>query len=180
MVTIRTKKIAIATTPTPPYPITEVVSIVCGLGVHRQRNWRWRLRAEVHCPSCFTSTLYSIVRHQLLNRMSQQMYDIIPGSGGNTFHQAVTTGMNEECIKISGSLQTRYQSVDHYLQLIANPSTYATHTEILAVNQLYNIQIQMRFAVEPYPTPPGANTRDVLYTNEHYSTLQFNNISSSS
>ena len=32
MVTIRTKKIATATTSTPPYPITKVVSIVCGLG----------------------------------------------------------------------------------------------------------------------------------------------------
>ena len=31
MVTIRTKKIAIATTPTRPYPITEVVPIACGL-----------------------------------------------------------------------------------------------------------------------------------------------------
>ena len=69
-----------------------------------------------------------IVRHQLINRMSQHMHDIIPGSGGNTFNQAITTGTNEEYIKISGSPQSHYHSLDHYLQLMVNPSTCATHT----------------------------------------------------
>ena len=41
---------------------------------------------------------------------------------------------------------------------MANPSTYATHAEIVAANQLYNIQIRITFAGEPYPTRPGANT----------------------
>ena len=63
---------------------------------------------------------------------------------------------------------------------MTNPSAYATHTEIEAANQLYNIQIPITFAGEHYPTPPGANTCYVLYSNEHYSTLQFNNPSSSS
>ena len=115
-----------------------------------------------------------------LNHMSQHIHAIIPGSGGNTVHQAITTGINEEYIKISGSPQTYFHRVDHYLQLMATPSTYATHTEILAANQLYNIQIRITLAGEPYPTPPGANTCDALYSNEQYSNLQFNNPSSSS
>ena len=36
----------------------------------------------------------------------------------------------------------QYQSVENYLQLMANPATYATHTEIAAANQLYNIQVR--------------------------------------
>ena len=120
-----------------------------------------------------------IVRYPLLNHMSQHMHAIIPVSGGNTVHQAIATGINEEYMKISGSPQTHYHSVDHYRQLMADPSTYATHTEIVAANQLYNIQIPITFAGEPYPTVPGANTCGVLYSNEHYSTLQFNSPSSS-
>ena len=84
------------------------------------------------CRAChaFNNPLFHfIVRHQL-NHMSQHMHDIVPSSGGNAFHQATTTGINEEHIKISGSPQTHYHSVDHYLQLMTNPSTYATHTEL--------------------------------------------------
>ena len=47
-----------------------------------------------------------IVRHQRLNHMSQHMYDNTPGSGRNTFHQTITTGVNEEYITISGSPET--------------------------------------------------------------------------
>ena len=64
-----------------------------------------------------------IVRQQVLNPTSQHMHDIIPGSGRNAFHQAITTGINEEYIKISGSPQTHYYSVDHYVQLMTNTCT---------------------------------------------------------
>ena len=66
--------------------------------------------------------------------MSQHMHDVMPGSGGNTFHQDITTGINQEYIKICGSPQIQHHSVDHYLQLTANSSTYATHTEVVAAN----------------------------------------------
>ena len=39
-----------------------------------------------------------------------------------------------------GSPQTQYQIVEHYLQLMENLTTYATHTEVVAVNQLINVQ----------------------------------------
>ena len=32
------------------------------------------------------------------------------------------------------------QSVEHYLQLMENPTTYATHTEIVAANKLIIVQ----------------------------------------
>ena len=35
---------------------------------------------------------------------------------------------------------------------------------------LYNIQVRLTFAGQPYPLPPSANTCDLLYSNEPYST----------
>ena len=95
MVTIRTKKIATATTPTPHYPITNVVSIVRGLGPSSTKLGM--ALAKVHCLSCFQQ--FSIPFHSATPNCSQShvsTHDIIPGSGGNTFHQAITTGLNEE------------------------------------------------------------------------------------
>ena len=103
MVTIRTKKIAIAPTPTPPI-VNEKWSQMFAVLAHRQRNWRWRLLLKCIARHVFNNPLFHfIVRHQLLNHMSQHMHDVIPGSGGNTIHQAIITGVNEEYIKISGS-----------------------------------------------------------------------------
>ena len=39
-----------------------------------------------------------------------------------------------------GSPQTQYQSVEHYLQLMDNPTTYATHIGVVAGNQLIVVQ----------------------------------------
>ena len=72
-----------------------------------------------------------------------------------------------------GSSQAQYQSVEHCLQLIGNPTTYAIHTEIVAANQFIIVQRPRAtdiVAGQPYPLPPSANTCDVLYSNEHYST----------
>ena len=70
------------------------------------------------------------------------MHQVVAGSGGNTIHVAPrSTGIHEEYIKVLGSPQTQYQSVGHYyLQLMENPTTYATHTEIVAANQLIIVQ----------------------------------------
>ena len=54
-----------------------------------------------------------------------------------------------------------------------NPTTYATHTKIVAANELImldNIQVRLTFADQPYPLLPSANTCDVIYSNKHYST----------
>ena len=59
MVTIRTKKIALATTPTPPYPITEVVSFVCGLGPSSTKL-EMALACKGALPVMFSTTIYSI------------------------------------------------------------------------------------------------------------------------
>ena len=73
MVTIRTKKIATATTPTPHYPITNVVSIVRGLGPSSTKLGM--ALAKVHCLSCFQQ--FSIPFHSATpiahNHMSQHM-----------------------------------------------------------------------------------------------------------
>ena len=111
MVMIKTKKIAITTTPTPPYPTTEVVSVACVLD---PSSTELKMALACYIIQCIarhgSTTLFSIyftLRHQLLNHMSQRMRGILPGSGGNTFHQAITTGINEEYITISGSPQTQ-------------------------------------------------------------------------
>ena len=52
-----------------------------------------------------------------------------------------------------------------------SPTTYATHAEIVAANQLIIVQHpRATLAGQPYPLPPNANTCDVLCSNEHYST----------
>ena len=54
-----------------------------------------------------------------------------------------------------------------------NPTTYTTHTEITAANQLIIVQHPRATGIvagQPYPLPPSANIRDVLHSNEHYST----------
>ena len=72
-----------------------------------------------------------------------------------------------------GSPQTQHQSVEHHLQLMKNPTAYATHTEIVAANQSILVQHPRATDIvtgQPYPLPPSANTCGVLYSNEHYST----------
>ena len=53
------------------------------------------------------------------------MHEVVAGSGGNTIiiHLALlSTGINEEYVKVFGSPQTQYQSVEHYLQFMENPT----------------------------------------------------------
>ena len=66
------------------------------------------------------------------------MRQVVAGSDGNTVDLALrSTEINEEYINLSLRLKhNTKQSVEHWLQPMENPSTYATHTEIVAANQL--------------------------------------------
>ena len=72
------------------------------------------------------------------------MHQVVAGSGGNTIDLALlSTGINEEYTEVRFPSNTVVvpKSVEHYLQLLENPTTYATHTGIVVANQLlYNIQ----------------------------------------
>ena len=104
------------------------------------------------------------MRHELFHDISQHIHYVVPGSGGNTFHQTTTAGINDEYIKTCDSPQIRYRSVEHYCTSTHGKSrhTYATHIEIVPANQLFNIQIRLTFAGHPHPLPPGPNTCDLL------------------
>ena len=58
---------------------------------------------------------------------------------------------------------------------MSNLTKYATHTEIVPANQFCNGQVRLTFGGHPCPLPAGATTRDVLYRNEYYFTLQYDN-----
>ena len=124
---------------------------------------------------CNHPEFHSRVRHKQIHHMYYHVHDVVAGSGENTFHLALSAKINEEYLKMFGSPQTQYQSVEHYPERMANPATFATHIEIVIVNQLYNIHVRMMLAGNLYPIPPGANTFDVLYSNEHTSTLRYSN-----
>ena len=56
------------------------------------------------------------------------MHLLVAGSGGNTIDLALfSAGINEENIKVSVPLKySTKQRVEHYLQLMENPTSYAT------------------------------------------------------
>ena len=69
------------------------------------------------------------------------MHLVVAGSVGNTIDLALLSmeikrGVHEGF----GSPHTQYQSVEHSLQRMKNPTTYATHTEIVAANRLIIVQ----------------------------------------
>lgn len=109
--------------------------------------------------------LTPIVRYQLLIHMSQQVHDVVPGPGGNNFPPGHYHRDKRRVLsRFLAHLKTQYLSGDQYRQLMANLTTYATHPEVVADTQLYNIQsrITLLIAGDPYPIPPGANTSNVL------------------
>ena len=87
------------------------------------------------------------------------MHHVVAGSGGNTIDLAPhSTGIREEYIKVSVPLKhSTKHSVEHYLQLMENATTYATHTEIVAANQLIIVQ-------HPRATDIGWSTLSITTT----------------
>ena len=73
------------------------------------------------------------------------MHQVLAVSGGNTIDLALLS-----TVPLKHSTK---QSIEHYLQLMENPTTYVTYTEIVAANQLMNVQLQERLALagQPYP-----------------------------
>ena len=104
------------------------------------------------------------------------MHQVVAGSGWNTIDLALlSSGINEKYIKVSvplehSSIKALNTTSDSWKIL---PRTYATHTEIVAANELIIIVQHPRatgtVAGQPHPLP-SANTCDALYSNEHYST----------
>lgn len=120
------------------------------------------------------ANMHTIVRSQILQHISDHLHDPIPGSGGLTMHTAISAGINSEHLRTAGCPDQTYSSVQHYLQLMAHPYAYATYVESTAAEQLYNINIRVTHAGQPFPNPPSPNTCDVIYSHEHYCTLRYN------
>ena len=74
--------------------------------------------------------------------ISDHVHQVVAGSDGNTIDSSSTSyGDKRGVHQRFGSPQTQqYQSVEHSLQLMENTTTYATHTEIVAANQLVIVQ----------------------------------------
>ena len=70
------------------------------------------------------------------------MHQVVAGSGGNTIYRSSSTlyGDKRGGHQGFGFPQTQYLSVEHYLQLMGNSTMYASHTEIVAANQLLIVQ----------------------------------------
>ena len=102
--------------------------------------------------------------HTYLVYISDHMHQVEAGSGGNSIDLLIallSTGTNEEYIQPGfGFPQTQYQSVEHYLQLMENPTTYATHTEIVAANQFIIVQ-------HPRATDIGWSTLSITTKRKH-------------
>ena len=103
--------------------------------------------------------------HTYLVYISDHMHQVEAGSGGNTIDLLIallSTGIKEDYINQGfGSPQTQqYQSVEHYLQIMENPTTYATHTEIVAANQFIIVQ-------HPRATDIGWSTLSITTKRKH-------------
>lgn len=120
--------------------------------------------------------MHELIRADILNHISHNLHNPIPGSGGNIFYQLISAGIDQELIRILGSPPTTYSSVEQYLQFMSQPHTYATHIELMAATQLYGVEFRITLDGSPYPqAPPAANICDLLYhpNSEHYSTLRY-------
>ena len=106
--------------------------------------------------------MHEFIRADILNHISQNLHNPIPGSGGNnTFDQSISVGVGIETINnVAGSPSTTYSSVEHYLQIMSRPYAYATNIELIAASQLYGVEFRVTLDGSDYPQPPPC----LLYT----------------
>ena len=88
----------------------------------------------------------------------------------------IADGFGSEQIRIQGSPPRMYHSLHEYLDIMSPPTAYAGYIEIAAVQQIYNINIEVVVAenvLHPPPQPLAQNTLHVLFNQHslHYSTL---------
>ena len=102
------------------------------------------------------------------------MHQVVAGSGGNTIDLALLSArIHEEHTKVSVPLKhSTKQSVEHYLRLMENPTTYTTHTEIVAADQIIIVQHPRATDIDWLINPihyhqVQTHVCDVLYRNEH-------------
>ena len=77
--------------------------------------------------------MHEFIRADILNHISQNLHNPIPGSGGNTFDQSISVGVGIETINnVAGSPSTTYSSVERYLQIMSRPYAYDTNIELIA------------------------------------------------
>ena len=121
------------------------------------------------------SDSHFITRQQILQDIRDHLYDPIP-LFNMSFNDIISGGIQSESVATLGQPDTRYTTVGHYLSLMSNAFTYATHIEITAANHLFNININITFAGTIYrSTHPEPNSCNVLYgpITQHYNSLQY-------
>ena len=106
--------------------------------------------------------MHDFIRADILNHISQNLHDPIPGSGGNTFDQSISVGVGIETINVAGSPSTTYSSVEHYLQImcrltrmlqISNSSLLFNYTELsFALPLTAQTILRHRLTIVPYAT----------------------------
>ena len=83
----------------------------------------------------------AIIVHCCTQYLSDHMHQVVAGSGGNTIDLALlSTGTNEEYIKVSVPLKHSTQALNTTPPTHRKSTTYATHTEVVAANQLVIVQ----------------------------------------
>ena len=93
----------------------------------------------------------------ILNHISQNLHNPIPGSRGNTFDQSISVGVEIETINnVAGSPSTTYSSVEHYLQIMSHP--YAYTTNITRMLQISNSSLLLNYTELSFALPLTAQT----------------------
>ena len=102
--------------------------------------------------------MHEFIREDILNHISQNLHNPIPGLGGNTFDQSISLGVGIETINVAGSPSTTYSSVEHYLQIMSRPYAYATNIQLIAASQLYGVEFRVTLDGSDYSQPPPDNS----------------------
>ena len=113
--------------------------------------------------------MHNTVRNHLIQHISHNIHQQpIPNTGGQTFFESISAGVGQqtESIRTGGQSDQIYTNVNHYyLHLMSHPRAYATEIEIVAAQQLYNIQVRVTMAGNPYPdSPPSSSTYLVTFS----------------
>ena len=151
-----------------------------------QYSGQWSIIPEIGDGACLlrcisrsvynTPDMHDIVRQDIINHITNNLHNPVPGTGGQTYHQSIAVGVHQEQVQVAGSAPTTYSSVEEYLAFQSQTYAYATQVEIVAAQQVYGKQFRVTIQGSPYPQPPqDNNVADILYDTSslHYSTLSY-------
>ena len=149
---------------------------------------QWAIIPEIGDGACLlrcisrnvynTPEMHDMVRAQIMTHISNNLHNPIPGTGGQTYHQSIAVGINQEQVQVAGSAPVTYSSVENYISFQSQTYAYATHVELVAAQAIYGREFRVTIQGSPYPQPPAdSNVADFLFdpSAHHYSTLSFTN-----